>query len=175
MKYNYRHKQTYDKVLEAIIDLENLLDSSGHIDTNLLLDWKEIYKELHESCLRDRYHNSCFKGFPCEHTENNIEYGFAMLYYELKTICEWKKLNLVAKLFLPKLLTTAPDSFDEVNVRQEVYDLFGNITYEIRELEIQNDSFLIQINYMNFGGINVLVDDLKDLYELSKLIEYERY
>jgi type I restriction enzyme R subunit len=175
MKYNYRHKQTYDKVLEAIMDLENLLDTSGHIDMYQLLDWKEIYKELHEACLRDRYYNSCFKGFPCEHTENNIEYGFAMLYYELMTICEWKKLNSEAKLFLPKLLTTAPDSFDEAKVRQEVYDLFGNITYEISELEIQNDSFQIQINYMNFGSINVLIDDLKDLYELSKLIEYERY
>lgn len=171
MRYNYRHIKTYESVLEAVADLEGLLGSDEFIDTDDLLKWEANYKDLHGTCLLDRYFNSCFVNLPCDHTKNNIEYSFSMLFYEVSTICAWVRLNSKAKHLLPKMLATSPKSNDELELLEEVYNIIGNYKYQIRELEVHNEAIQIQLDSMNFGNFFIRSCELKELYQLSKLIE----
>lgn len=176
MNYNFKSEENYQTIQEALSDfdsitVDNIVFSSG------LMNWVNLYSDLHLKCIQDRYFNSCIPDFPCEHTEKNIEYEFSMFYYELVEIKNWFELNYECEDILKQLIQSSPSSEEEDSIMSELWSLKNGAYSSFEELVWKDDSEYLkfQMSHFNYDFLNLNKKELTNLHKISEVygrIEY---
>lgn len=167
----FKTEENYCEIQSALHDHDSVL-MDGILVSNKLSVWLDNHADLRETCIRDRYFNSCFPGFPCEHTEENMEYHFSMFYYRNKDIYNWFHLNEISDTYIKRLLETAPGSDSELSFIDELYDVFGLSLSEIGSLDWSESETTVgvELEHFNYGTIQILKNELGQIRRLA--LEY---
>ncbi len=167
----FKTEENYCEIQNALYDYDSVL-MNGVLVSKKLCVWINSHIDLHETCVRDRYFNSCFSGFPCEHTEENMEYHFSMFYYRNKDIYKWFHLNEISDAYIKRLLETTPGSDTELGFIDELYDVFGLSLSEIGSLDWNESEKTVdvELEQFNYGTIQIPKVELVQIRRLA--LEY---
>ena len=172
MKFNHKTEENRVNIQEALSDFDSV-SIDGFICSIELKNWAEVYLDLHLRCIKDRYFNSCFDDFPCEHTENNIEYEFSMFYYDIVDIKNWFTLNCDCEEILKELIQSTPNSEEELRVILELrsthnsaFNSFENINWSDNSEHID-----VEISFFNYGNLKLKKSELSNLNKIKRVYD----
>lgn len=167
----FKTEENYCEIQGSLYDYDSVL-MDGVLASNKLRNWIHRHIDLHETCVGDRYFNSCFPGFPCKHTEENMEYRFSMFYYKNRDLNKWFELNEISEHYLKRLFETTPGTDAELRFIDELYDVFGLSLSEIGSLDWNESEKTVglELEYFNYGTVQLQKNELEQIRRLA--LEY---
>lgn len=165
----FRTEENYIEIQNALSDFDCIVKDQV-LRLEELEVWLENNNELQGTCLEARYFNSCFQGFPCAHTEDNVEYQFSLFYFRVFDLKKWFELNSISEKYLIQLLRCSPETLEEIEFIGQIREKYGLALDEILNLNWNSESDWIEVElcHFNFGVIRLLKKDLMELRKLSK-------